>query len=88
MAAMFFQGTLGSFMAYSQIGGSAVPASPGPNGQPPGSTGGGQYKPNAPATHESQPMGVGSAVTPRLQGAFDSPPPSSGLRGNANGSVA
>ncbi len=41
MAAMFFQGTLGSFMAYSQIGGSAVPASPGPNGQPPGSTGGG-----------------------------------------------
>ncbi|PSD44444.1 hypothetical protein C7E24_21670 [Stenotrophomonas maltophilia] len=61
---------MGSFMAYSQIGGSAVPASPGPNGQPPGSTGGGQYEPNAPATHESQPMGVGSAVTPRLQGAL------------------
>ena len=37
MAAMFFQGTLGSFMAYSQIGGSAVATSPGPNGQPPGS---------------------------------------------------
>lgn len=34
MAAMFFQGTLGSFMAYSQIGGSAAA---GPQGQPPGS---------------------------------------------------
>ncbi|WP_253911083.1 type IV secretion system protein, partial [Stenotrophomonas sp. MY15] len=29
MAAMFFQGTLGSFMAYSQIGGSPVAAAPG-----------------------------------------------------------
>lgn len=37
MAAMFFQGTLGGFNAYSQIGGSAVPVAPGPNGQPPGS---------------------------------------------------
>jgi type IV secretion system protein VirB6 len=36
MAAMFFQGTLGSFMAYSQIGG-AVGAQPGPQGQSPGS---------------------------------------------------
>jgi type IV secretion system protein VirB6 len=34
MAAMFFQGTLGSFMAYSQIAGSAAA---GPQGQPPGS---------------------------------------------------
>jgi type IV secretion system protein VirB6 len=33
MAAMFFQGTLGGFMAYSQIGGSAAA---GPQGQPPG----------------------------------------------------
>ena len=33
-AAMFFQGTLGSFMAYSQIGGSPVAQAPGPNGQP------------------------------------------------------
>ncbi|WP_188218757.1 type IV secretion system protein [Stenotrophomonas sepilia] len=37
MAAMFFQGTLGSFMAYSQIGGSPVAQGPGPSGQPPGS---------------------------------------------------
>ncbi|KRG67615.1 TrbL/VirB6 plasmid conjugal transfer protein [Stenotrophomonas chelatiphaga] len=37
MAAMFFQGTLGAFMAYSQIGGSPGAAAPGPQGQPPGS---------------------------------------------------
>ncbi|WP_260305498.1 type IV secretion system protein [Xanthomonas sp. 3075] len=38
MAAFFFQGTLGSFMAYSQIGGAASAAgSPGPQGQAPGS---------------------------------------------------
>jgi type IV secretion system protein VirB6 len=37
MAAMFFQGTLGSFMAYSQIGGSPGHSRPGPQGQPPGS---------------------------------------------------
>ncbi|WP_312708317.1 type IV secretion system protein [Stenotrophomonas sp.] len=44
MAAMFFQGTLGGFMAYSQIGGSPIAPTPGPNGQPPGS-----YVPAAPA---------------------------------------
>ncbi len=36
MAAMFFHGTMGSFMAYSQIGGSASAVQPGPQGQPPG----------------------------------------------------
>jgi len=45
MAAMFFQGTMGSFMAYSQIGGSPVAAAPGPNGQPPGS-----YTPPSPTS--------------------------------------
>ncbi|WP_274318514.1 conjugal transfer protein TrbL [Xanthomonas campestris] len=45
MAAFFFQGTLGSFMAYSQIGGAASAAgSPGPQGQAPGS-----YTPSSPA---------------------------------------
>ena len=44
MAAMFFQGMLGSFMAYSQIGGSPVAQAPGPSGQPPGS----YYTPAAP----------------------------------------
>ena len=42
MAAMFFQGTLGGFAPYSQIGGSAA-GQPGPQGQPPGS-----YTPAAP----------------------------------------
>jgi len=51
MAAMFFQGTLGGFMAYSQIGGSPIAPTPGPNGQPPGS-----YAPAAPAQ--------GGAVSP------------------------
>ncbi len=37
MAAMFFQGTLGNFVAYSQIGGASVDRQPGPQGQPPGS---------------------------------------------------
>ncbi|WP_407465296.1 hypothetical protein [Xanthomonas campestris] len=38
MAAFFFQGTLGSFMAYSQIGGAtSAGGSPGPQGQAPGS---------------------------------------------------
>jgi len=37
MAAMFFQGTLGSFMAYSQMGGSPVAQTPELSGQPQGS---------------------------------------------------
>jgi len=41
MAAQFFNGTLGSFMAYSAFSGSA--ARPGPQGQPAGSYGGGRY---------------------------------------------
>ncbi|WP_313347096.1 type IV secretion system protein [Stenotrophomonas sp.] len=36
MAAFFFQGTLGNFMAFSQIGGAGA-GQPGPQGQPPGS---------------------------------------------------
>lgn len=53
MAAMFFQGTLGGFVAYSQIGGSPA-AAPGPNGQPPGS-----YTPaqtTNTATHQHAPV--------------------------------
>ncbi|KRG41266.1 type VI secretion protein [Stenotrophomonas pictorum JCM 9942] len=42
MAAMFFQGTLGSFMAYSQIGGGAA-GTPSADGRPPGS-----YTPSSP----------------------------------------
>lgn len=41
MAAMFFQGTLGTFLPYSQFGGgsSGRTAHPGPQGQPPGAYG-------------------------------------------------
>ncbi|WP_248151613.1 type IV secretion system protein [Stenotrophomonas indicatrix] len=89
MAAMFFQGTLGTFMAYSQIGGSAVPASPGPNGQPPGSTGGGQsYRPEAPSSAAGSQLGGGQGVMPRLQGGYEPQQPSSGVRGNANSGTA
>ena len=83
MAAMFFQGTLGTFMAYSQIGGSAGSASPGPQGQPPGSHGGGggMFKPSAPANNQSQQAPL-EGVTPRFQNAVDTPV-QSGQRGNA-----
>ncbi|WP_442758914.1 type IV secretion system protein [Stenotrophomonas tuberculopleuritidis] len=83
MAAMFFQGTLGTFMAYSQIGGSPAPASPGPQGQPPGSQGGGggMFKPSAPANNQSQQAPL-EGVTPRFQNAVDTPV-QSGQRGNA-----
>jgi type IV secretion system protein VirB6 len=40
MASMFFQGTLGNFMPYAAFGAGAV-SRPGPQGQPPGSYGGG-----------------------------------------------
>ncbi|MCR8715684.1 conjugal transfer protein TrbL [Stenotrophomonas indicatrix] len=48
MAAMFFQGTLGGFMAYSQIGGGAA-GTPSSDGRPAGS-----YTPPAPAKTEAQ----------------------------------
>lgn len=38
MAAMFFQGTLGSFSAYNQIGAVSGPVARGPNGEPPGAS--------------------------------------------------
>ncbi|MBA0456956.1 type VI secretion protein [Stenotrophomonas maltophilia] len=85
MAAMFFQGTLGTFMAYSQIGGSAVPTSPGPNGQPPGSSGsGGMFTPPAPASNSSTGVLANQSATPRLQGQDEVQSTSGpGLRGNA-----
>jgi len=51
IAAMFFQGNLGSYMAYSQIGGSPVAHAPGPSGQPPGS----YYTPAQTKDHSSAP---------------------------------
>ncbi|HDS1146461.1 TPA: type IV secretion system protein [Stenotrophomonas maltophilia] len=58
MAAMFFQGTLGSFMAYSQIGGSPVAQAPGPNGQPPGS----YYTPDKPSASVGSQSGGSTSV--------------------------
>lgn len=81
MAAFFFQGTLGSFMAYSQIGGSAGQAAPGPQGQPPGS-----YTPAAPSVGPSNASSVSSqegrylGSTPGAQAN----PPDPGKYGAAN----
>ncbi|KRG50437.1 type IV secretion system protein [Stenotrophomonas maltophilia] len=87
MAAMFFQGTLGTFMAYSQIGGSPVPTSPGPNGQPPGSSGsGGFFTPTAPSRSNGGGHIENSNNMGRISGsgvpAHDASPPS-GRRGAA-----
>nr|WP_269202970.1 type IV secretion system protein [Stenotrophomonas maltophilia] len=77
MAAMFFQGTLGSFMAYSQIGGSPVAAAPGPNGQPPGS-----YKPTDPTSTERR--AESSQLTmPKVAPSHDAPSHTPGALGNA-----
>jgi len=51
MAAMFFQGTLGTFMAYSQIGGGAA-ATPSSDGRPPG-----QHTPEQPSYSSASPSG-------------------------------
>ncbi|MEA9675854.1 type IV secretion system protein [Xanthomonas campestris pv. raphani] len=67
MAAFFFQGTLGSFMAYSQIGGAtSAGGSPGPQGQAPGS-----YTPaqrvdgsNSTAATNSQIRGTSATTSP------------------------
>jgi len=79
MAAMFFQGTLGNFMAYSQIGGSAVATTPGPSGQPPGS-----YVPGAPAENNGrQDDGIRQRVSRLAESDINSS--FAGARGNANG---
>ncbi|EML7989414.1 type IV secretion system protein [Stenotrophomonas maltophilia] len=69
MAAMFFQGTLGSFMAYSQIGGSPVAQAPGPSGQPPGSF----YTPPAPEKGGTHSATTEQVVGSRVTGGSSSP---------------
>lgn len=81
MAAFFFQGTLGSFMAYSQIGGSPAAAQPGPQGQPPGA-----YTPPAPSSAPSS-AGTGDQYAGRVFSPSNvaTPPPEMGGRmGAAN----
>ncbi|MDH6329849.1 type IV secretion system protein VirB6 [Stenotrophomonas sp. 2694] len=84
MAAMFFQGTLGTFMAYSQIGGSAGSASPGPQGQPPGSSGsgGGFFMPSVPTNSKASSQVPVQDTTPRFATASESQV-QTGQRGNA-----
>ncbi len=86
MAAMFFQGTLGTFMAYSQIGGSPGAASPGPQGQPPGSHGGGGgglFTPSKPS--ETSAASNPAEVTPRIAGSSGQTAGQNvGSRGNAS----
>uniref|UniRef100_UPI002E7A6566 type IV secretion system protein n=1 Tax=Stenotrophomonas sp. SMYL41 TaxID=3076047 RepID=UPI002E7A6566 len=69
MAAMFFQGTLGSFMAYSKIGGSPVAQAPGPSGQPPGS----YYTPPAPEKGGTHSATTEQIVGSRVTGGSSSP---------------
>lgn len=84
MAAMFFQGTLGNFIAYSQIGGSSGDRQPGPQGQPPGSSSvvGSARSPvdavgGGPATHSI-------AGRPNAPGGSDVSMLSDGRRGHAS----
>jgi type IV secretion system protein VirB6 len=64
MAAMFFQGTMGSFVPYSQFGGGANGRSPtpGPQGQPPGS-----YLASHSAKAAGNPVAAGPSVTTGMQ---------------------
>ncbi|WP_349998295.1 type IV secretion system protein [Stenotrophomonas lacuserhaii] len=86
MAAMFFQGTLGAFMAYSQIGGSPGAAAPGPQGQPPGSYAPQQAGNPAPAQAPSYVADARQTTMTPSFGQGESPAsnvPSPGSRGNA-----
>lgn len=79
MAAMFFQGTLGTFMAYSQIGGGAS-ASPSSDGRPPGMS----APPPAPSGDHGSVGASAAATTPHVNNAV-APTQSPGSRGNATG---
>ncbi|MEA9677133.1 hypothetical protein ABFU26_13020 [Xanthomonas campestris pv. raphani] len=75
MAAFFFQGTLGSFMAYSQIGGAtSAGGSPGPQGQAPGS-----YRPSEPSSGSSS-ADAGNMPSMRVSGSNVPQPQQQGER--------
>ncbi len=81
MAAVFFQGTLGTFMAYSQIGGGAA-ATPSSDGRPPG-----QHTPEQTTNSGSTAGGAsGNAAnyTVMSKQNQDAPSQGSGKYGNAN----
>lgn len=86
MAAMFFQGTLGHFVPYAQIGAPTSANVPGPSGQPPGSYGAAPgYSPATAPTATNSPVGYGASQTPgRVSPDYGSGPAtgvSSGLSG-------
>jgi type IV secretion system protein VirB6 len=82
MAAMFFQGTLGSFTAYSQIGGVGG-AQPGHQGQSPGSYAPAQ-SPNAGSSNHAGPVANSQDTTPRSLGsASGANPTETGKKGIA-----
>ncbi len=85
MAAMFFQGTLGSFMAYSQIGGSPAGAAPGPQGQPPGAAG--SYTPPRPQAEHQSAVQSNQVSMPRVNAGGEGATSLPGQRGNANSTV-
>jgi len=68
MAAMFFQGTLGSFMAYSQISGGAA-STPSSDGRPPGSHAEAPSKSGADASHS---VAESRYTTPNVSGGNSS----------------
>jgi len=81
MAAMFFQGTLGTFMAYSQIGGGAS-ASPSADGRPPGMSAPPPAAPEAASGHNAaNPQNSLGRVFDGTGGAGGTTP---GQRGAAN----
>lgn len=89
MAAVFFQGTLAGFSAYSQIGGSPGMAMRGPQGQPPGAWG--QHKAAPPPSPGGDGRAVGGDHGLRVAGStgLTAPPGSlshqaQGARGAAN----
>lgn len=73
MAAMFFQGTLGSALTYSVFQGAG--GRPGPQGQPPGSygTGGGAYTQGALSRQDQTGFSQQQAVATRVSGNPSSP---------------
>ncbi|WP_426702132.1 type IV secretion system protein [Rhodanobacter sp. Col0626] len=74
MAAMFFQGTLGNFMAYSAFNGAG--SRPGPQGQPPGSYGNGGHGPSQNMSANSNTgaqSGIGGFNSPRSSISHNDP---------------
>jgi type IV secretion system protein VirB6 len=82
MTTFFFQGTLGSFMAYSQIGGSPA-AQPGPQGQPPGSYVPQQTVNSTTPASDHHVQQTGRTIT-GSQGAASTSAPETGRYGQAN----